>query len=90
MFNFFVICKLLLYITMKQTQGSLTSAIDNTLRDQNFMQKISVIPVFMVELYRVLISSFLILFVNKAWYSKRLLHTYIIIKYFLIFFIILV
>ena len=50
---------------MTQPSGSLTSAIDNTLNDQNFMQKISVIPIFMVELYRVMISSFLILFVPQ-------------------------
>jgi hypothetical protein len=47
------------------TSTSLTSAIDNKLHDQNFMQKISVIPVFIVELYRVMISSFLILFVPQ-------------------------
>jgi hypothetical protein len=44
---------------------SLTSVIDNKLHDQNFMQKIFVIPVFIVELYRVMISSFLILFVPQ-------------------------
>jgi len=50
---------------MTQTQGSLTSVIDNKLRDQNFMQKVSVLPTFMLELYRVMISSFLILFVPQ-------------------------
>jgi hypothetical protein len=48
-----------------ETQSSLTSAIDNKLHDQNFIQKISAVPIFMVELYRVLISSFLILFVPQ-------------------------
>ena len=49
----------------KDLDNSLTSAIDNKLNDQNFMQKISVIPIIMVELYRVMISSFLILFVPQ-------------------------
>jgi len=45
--------------------NSLTSAIDNKLHDQNFIQKISVIPIIVIELYRVMISSFLILFVPQ-------------------------
>jgi hypothetical protein len=49
----------------KDLDNSLTSAIDNKLNDQNFTQKISVIPIIMVELYRVMISSFLILFVPQ-------------------------
>jgi hypothetical protein len=49
----------------KDLDNSLTSAIDNKLNDQNFIQKISVIPIIMVELYRVMISSFLILFVPQ-------------------------
>jgi hypothetical protein len=49
----------------KDLDNSLTSAIDNKLNDQNFIQKISVIPIIMVELYRVIISSFLILFVPQ-------------------------
>ena len=49
----------------KDLDNSLTSAIDNKLNDQNFVQKISVIPIIMVELYRVMISSFLILFVPQ-------------------------
>ena len=50
---------------MTETPSSLTSAIDNKLRDQNFMQKLSVLPTFILELYRVMISSFLILFVPQ-------------------------
>jgi hypothetical protein len=50
---------------MTESSTSLTSAIDNKLRDQNFMQKVSVLPTFMLELYRVMISSFLILFVPQ-------------------------
>jgi hypothetical protein len=52
-------------MTKTKTQGSLTSVINHKLHDQNFMQKIYVIPVFIVELYRVIISSFLILFVPQ-------------------------
>lgn len=46
-------------------QYSITSTINNKLRDQNFMQKISVIIVFIIELYSVIISSFLILFIPQ-------------------------
>lgn len=51
--------------TQPQPQDSLTSAINDKLHDQNFMQKISAILVFIVELYSVIISSFLILFVPQ-------------------------
>ena len=52
-------------MSQPQTSTSLNSVIDDKLHDQNFIQKISVIPVFIVELYRVMISSFLILFVPQ-------------------------
>ena len=52
-------------MSQPQTSSSLNSVIDDKLHDQNFIQKISVIPVFIVELYRVMISSFLILFVPQ-------------------------
>jgi hypothetical protein len=53
---------------MEETnKGSLTvfENIQNKLNDQDFMQKVSVIPIFLLELYRVMISSFLILFVPQ-------------------------
>lgn len=48
-----------------QPQPSLISTIKNRLHDQNFTQKNSAILVFIVELYSVIISSFLILFVPQ-------------------------
>jgi hypothetical protein len=48
-----------------QPQPSLISTIQNKLHDQNFTQKISAILIFIVELYSVIISSFLILFVPQ-------------------------
>jgi hypothetical protein len=41
------------------------SYLTELLNNQDFTQKISIIPIFLVELYRVMVSSFLILFVPQ-------------------------
>jgi hypothetical protein len=51
---------------MAQKSLTLCETIQNKLNDQDFMQKVSVLPAFILELYRVVISSFLILFVPQA------------------------
>lgn len=50
---------------MEQKSLTLYKTIQTKLNDQDFMQKISVLPTFLLELYRVMISSFLILFVPQ-------------------------
>ena len=45
--------------------GSLQSYLTELLNDQDFTQKISIIPIVLVELYRIMVSSFLILFVPQ-------------------------
>ena len=40
-------------------------SLTELLNDQDFIQKISIIPIVLVELYRVMVSSFLILFVPQ-------------------------
>jgi hypothetical protein len=50
---------------MEQKSLTLYETIQNKLNDQDFMQKASVLPTFLLELYRVMISSFLILFVPQ-------------------------
>ena len=50
---------------MEEKSLSLYEKIKNKLDDQDFMQKVSVLPTFLLELYRVMISSFLILFVPQ-------------------------
>ena len=50
---------------MEQKSVTLYETIQNKLNDQDFMQKVSVLPTFLLELYRVMISSFLILFVPQ-------------------------
>jgi hypothetical protein len=50
---------------MEQKSVTLYEKTKNKLNDQDFMQKVSVLPTFLLELYRVMISSFLILFVPQ-------------------------
>jgi len=50
---------------MEQKSLTLYETIQTKLNDQDFMQKVSVLPAFLLELYRVMISSFLILFVPQ-------------------------
>jgi hypothetical protein len=50
---------------MEQKSLTLYETIQTKLNDQDFMQKVSVLPTFLLELYRVMISSFLILFVPQ-------------------------
>jgi hypothetical protein len=50
---------------MEQTSLTLYETIQSKLNDQDFMQKGSGLVVFLLELYRVIISSFLILFVPQ-------------------------
>jgi hypothetical protein len=50
---------------MEQKSLTLCETIQTKLKDQDFMQKVSVLPTFILELYRVMISSFLILFVPQ-------------------------
>jgi len=62
---YFIIYLLYIAMSQPQTSNSLNSVIDDKLHDQDFIQKISIVPIFIVELYRVMISSFLILFVPQ-------------------------
>jgi len=50
---------------MESKTLTLYEKTQNKLNDQDFMQKVSVLPTFLLELYRVMISSFLILFVPQ-------------------------
>lgn len=50
---------------MEQNSLTLCETIQTRLNDQDFMQKVSGLPTFILELYRVMISSFLILFVPQ-------------------------
>jgi hypothetical protein len=50
---------------MDQKSLTLYETVQTKLNDQDFMQKVSVLPTFLLELYRVMISSFLILFVPQ-------------------------
>lgn len=50
---------------MEEISLTLYEKTKNKLNDQDFMQKVSVLPTFFLELYRVMISSFLILFVPQ-------------------------
>jgi hypothetical protein len=50
---------------MEQKSLTLYETIQTKLNDQDFMQKVSGLPIFILELYRVMISSFLILFVPQ-------------------------
>ena len=50
---------------MEEKSLTLYEKTKNKLNDQDFMQKLSVLPTFLLELYRVMISSFLILFVPQ-------------------------
>ncbi len=53
-------------IEEKKVQNSFLSMIQNKLNDQDFLQKNNSIILFCLELYRVLVSSLLILFVPQA------------------------
>ena len=50
---------------MEEKSLTLYETLQTKLNDQDFMQKVSVLPTFFLELYRVMISSFLILFVPQ-------------------------
>ena len=50
---------------MEEKTFTLYEKTQNKFKDQDFMQKVSVLPTFLLELYRVMISSFLILFVPQ-------------------------
>ena len=50
---------------MEEKSLTLYEKTKNKFNDQDFMQKVAVLPAFLLELYRIMISSFLILFVPQ-------------------------